>query len=117
MKKKKNVQPTTLSILVKARNLIAKKGWTQKAFARNKYGHGVDPLSPGACKFCVEGALIAAGVRGLPSFSGAYRKLALTLHTRSFATHLAFFNDELPRGSKGKAEILKLFDDCISELK
>jgi len=46
----------TVKALREARRLI-KKGWTRRAFARDKWRHSVASDSPRAACFCAEGAI------------------------------------------------------------
>lgn len=40
-----------------ARSLLARKGWTKGAFARDADGHKVDFKSPEAAQYCIAGAV------------------------------------------------------------
>ncbi len=50
---------TTRDVLVKARSYI-ERGHTTRAFARNAAGDDVPPEHPGACCWCILGALLLA---------------------------------------------------------
>jgi hypothetical protein len=46
-------------ILIAAANLIKNIGWTQGAFARDRYGATISPTRPEAACFCAAGAIIS----------------------------------------------------------
>ncbi len=55
----------TQKVLDKAIDLLDKKGWCQNQFAKDKKGCSVAIGSKEAASFCVQGALLKAGVNNL----------------------------------------------------
>lgn len=53
-------QSQTRAVLLRAAELIATKGWTQRADARTADGETCKPLDPAAVAFCLGGAITAA---------------------------------------------------------
>ncbi len=99
------------TVLRRARALV-KRGWTKRAFARNKYGHEVALESNAACRFCAEGAIRrVTGETGDSDTSEATRK-ALPVLSGVVAGGIApAFNDL--RETK-KADVIAAFDRAIA---
>lgn len=97
--------------LKKARALIADpKHWTQRALARDRHRHEVDPTSPKADRFCALGACVSAG---LPE------KTSSRLLRKCLGTDVVHTNDGgggLSRREAHKA-ILDAFDCAIEKTK
>lgn len=110
MAKKTSTPRTLRSALRRVRDLI-EAGWTQEAYARDCYGHRVSTDSPSACKFCLSGAIDRA-----VSDNGTLYSHCLDALRRQLPLHgdgIINFNDRLPRGPKGKAQVLDLIDRAI----
>ena len=107
MAKKTSTPRTLRSALRRVRDLI-EAGWTQEAYARDCYGHRVSFDSLTACRFCLSGAISRAAPRWESQCFDALRR-QLPLHGDGIVN----FNDRLPRGPKGKAQVLDLIDRAI----
>lgn len=86
--------------LIKARKLI-RKGWSRKAFARDKYRHSADIFDKRAVKFCAVGACMKVGVS-----SNNIQKILDNLD-------VVEFNDS----QTSSAPVLALFDKAIAACK
>ena len=91
--------------LIKARALI-EKGWTQGAFAKDKYGETVGTTDPTASQWCATGALMAiVGTRARYSY-------CVKLLDQILQEGIIIFNDSPCRT---KEDILALYDKAIAE--
>ncbi len=103
-------KPRTLRSALRQIRQLIEAGWTQEAYARDCYGHRVDVDSPSACRFCLLGALnrVEDLDRRHSCSDALHKQLPPTVRVG-----LAAFNDSLPRGPKGKAQVLALIDRAI----
>jgi hypothetical protein len=102
----------TVEILEKARELISDESrWTKGEFAINAKGEFVDIMSPEACKFCADGALmrVATGEGGLrdKNYGRAFKKLCAV--TPSGFGSIISFNDKATH-----VQVLEVFDRAIA---
>ena len=114
-----------VTILKKAKQVLAEKGWTQGAFAHDGRGRLVDYSDRTAVQFCMLGALYYASdvdnVRArsrtafffYPAFYHASRCLtkAVRAATDNSCGDPTIFND-MPR--RTKADCLKVYDTAIA---
>jgi hypothetical protein len=109
---------TPLQLLVGAREVLANKGWCQRALARNAEGESVYEDSSKAVSFCMIGALQYAGGKGFDTFSkpgvmvrGRLRRAITALYS---PMGIERFNDTEGRT---KEEVLAVFDAAIKREK
>jgi hypothetical protein len=105
-----------VQVLITARALIAdKKHWTQKAFARDKCGRKVSPVSEEATRFCALGAVMRANkiCTGL-EYHGLQSCRPPELRIRGIP-HKKLSRLEAVSEWAGHAAVLKEFDKLIDE--
>lgn len=94
-------------VLRKARELISdQKRWTQKAYARDRYGFGTGPWLKNAICFCSRGALMKAS--GL-KVNEVVATPANTVLQSNMNGNVPLFND-----THTHAEVLEAFDRAIA---
>lgn len=96
-------------ILVEAKRLLVEKGWTQGAYARDKYGRMQEIPNAGATCFCAYGALMVASNAPRasdPIFTETYGFMDVVC-----GGSVAKFNDAEGRT---KEEMLATFDKAIA---
>jgi hypothetical protein len=99
------VKPSTG--LKRARKLIAKpNGWTQKEWARDKNGHGVDAIDRSAKCFCALGACW----RVTGSDNEAMENTLIKYLRRAIGGTVNHWND---RKRRTQAQVVKAFDKAI----
>ncbi len=86
--------------------------WAQKWSALNKDGLNVSPLHPGACKFCLSGAVfkVCIGESGY----GAYNIVLLAKledHLPSDMRHIPTYND-----THTHAEVMEVLENTIKSV-
>lgn len=119
---KKFTNPEVVSLLRKVRRLLA-KGWTQKTFARNKWGNSVSFFSKSACKFCLGGAIRRVAV---PSGKDTAQEYIVFNRLRTIIGNavpsdaglhysIVMFNDMQPHTQQGKANVLRVLDVLIKK--
>jgi hypothetical protein len=95
----------TTELLIRARGLI-ERGWCREEFARDAVGNFVDPTGPTAIAWCMNGALIAAGVVLPLKKHPAFRRLKSAIGTAP----VSVFND----AQETVEPILAAFDRAIA---
>lgn len=91
--------------LKRARQLI-KKGWTQNAYARDRYGNMVDEDSPGAVRWCAAGALHRVTRENIVM----WRKAKVLLNRESGYGGIISLNDDT---GTTKEMVVSVFDRAI----
>jgi len=94
-------------ILRAARELIV-RGWTQKTYARNADGRAVPYGGPGACSWCMSGAVKEANCADPDDLEVTYA--FRFLKTATGGDPIAPWNDEPSRTKEG---VLAAFDIAI----
>lgn len=118
----------TLEVLLGARYIITdKEQWCQEHHAIENTGQGVDSLSPRACAWCADGAMIKAIGQADAEKTQEYHEAALTLSnvTRAIypnADHTKFSYVAVNDGEIGNPEdahsnILAVFDKAIERVR
>jgi len=102
------------------------KGWTTKAYARDKYGTTISEWSPDACSWCMRGALNAAQPGDV--LGKEFKEITYGMRDhdkwdivtvseaeveRSAGTFTFIFNDEQ---ASSKEDVLRVFDEAIERL-
>jgi len=117
--------PTVEDILIEAREILVKKGWTQRSMARDKAGHMISTRDSGAAAFCSLGAIHKATLNfGLDPWR-AYRVSGQGIGTaeraeraiEAFITSESSIADWNDSGFRTKAEVLSVFDKAIEAQK
>ena len=117
--------PTTKEILEEAKQILVKKGWTQRSMARDKAGHMISTRDSGAAAFCSLGAIHKATLNfGLDPWR-AYRVSGQGIGTaeraeraiEAFITSESSIADWNDSGFRTKAEVLSVFDKAIEAQK
>lgn len=103
-----------IPVLKRAKQLLIKKGWGQKCFA--KFGNGQpcwDPTDTRACNFCLSGVLAAAS-KSLDKNEAIIlnRELRKTIGL-GIGEWISSWNDDI---SRTKEEVIKAIDDTIARL-
>lgn len=99
---------TVVDVLRRARDLLLTKGWTQGAFARNKYGRSITALSRDAVCYCAYGAIDRASRRGKGDLAEA--SCDLLRRAARFRSSTSKWND---RRGRTKREVLRAFAKAI----
>lgn len=94
---------TVIEVLTEARALV-EQGWTQRAWARDRFGNAGMWDEPTACEWCLVGALASAG------FGSGYNSAWKILRELT-GDPLSAFNDAPGRT---QAEVLDLLDRAIA---
>lgn len=107
---------TILGVIGDARDVLAKKGWTQHVTARDKWGFEVSIHDKKAAKFCAIGAIYKASL-GLIAIRLSAEKFLLAEinsgHRDNPFCNVASWNDMPMRTKK---DVLQLFDKVIDRL-
>ena len=106
--------------LIKRAREFVEKGWTQGVHARDADDQEVHPLASTACKWCANGALVAAVCEMLPDdrderhgrLKACQRALLQELHETRFH-FLVTWNDS---AETKHSQVLDLFDKTIKRL-
>lgn len=98
-----------VKLLVKTKNILEKKGWTQNACSRDKDGNARLSLYPKAYSYCLGGAITKAGCGIL--YNTIQDQLALTLKNNRFS--IVGWNDAKGRTKK---QVIALLDKTITRL-
>lgn len=108
---------TPKEILLAARERIA-KGWATGSYAYNADGYCTNPESESACRFCIEGALMATPLEDREALAAPREALRRALDPEFVAecvnqnqNPLVAFND---RKGRTQDEVLALFDKAVT---
>jgi hypothetical protein len=100
---------TVADLLRDAKAKIAgPEAWTQGVLARDTAGVAVDPTNPDACRWCAEGAVVAA--TGQQTFEEASDRCLAYLRASCGEAALFAWNDAPERSHE---EVLEVFDFAI----
>lgn len=101
--------------LLHAARARVQTGWTQRAYARDEWRRGVDPLDPEAIAWCLFGAVVAAaegdGARMAPVLRILRRLVKAPDAEAADVTVIVTWNDQPGRT---REEVLALLDDAIA---
>ena len=92
---------------MKAWEVLEKYGWTQRAFARNKYEEEVSEHSNLAVSFCALGAISKIYNNNFPLEMEVCRKLRIRLELEPTTRSITDWNDK----AKSKEEIIKVLKE------
>ncbi len=98
-------------ILIRAKQLLIDYGWTQKRFARDKFGNVTRPRLKNAVCFCIGGAIMrASGPNTNKNCHLANKALGLLVNV--VKENIYIWNDNPKRN---KDQVLKAFDKAIKK--
>lgn len=102
---------TYKQVLEKARFILSdREQWSQKAFARDRYGQPLEPNNPMACSWCLLGALaISSNSMGFtpPPLLKFLQQMLHYLHGEQFGS-LGEFNDYVNHQG-----LIEFIDTCL----
>jgi len=103
---------TTVEVLKKARELLARDGWTKYALARDAGGHIAHLSDPDAAKFCAAGAIKRVAWDAYDGYGELFASAVAAVEARCHGASITYMNDT----AFGVEFVLARFDEAIHAL-
>jgi hypothetical protein len=104
------------AVLKLALKLISPRGtWIKyrNAVDASRYGYAVSPRDPSACKFCLQGAIVAAGHRLDADIGGPMERVKSELPRQSNGSRSSSITEYNDRPSRRRGDVLNLLRRTI----